>query len=158
MANWIAARTQLKLVSRESARKIVDTRREACVNYLVAADIFLDQARELAYRMENSLAEPERAAAHDVYFDGWNSLIGAHATVVVAGPKPLGDSAAALQDKLASVGGICEAWYRAYESGKTRNRSSEFENAQDEVFKARDSFVLAAQGNFEDDVRMLGKG
>lgn len=144
-ANWITARTQLKLASGNREQHRAEVRRGACAEYLTAADSFMDQARELVSRMENGAPEPERDAAHAAYQAGWENLQRTCAPVVIAGPGELGKRAETLKSQLGALGDECDSWYAAHKKGPTRNRTSKFKSVQNAAYEARDAFISAAQ-------------
>lgn len=144
-ANWLTARTQLKLAVGNREQQRAEVRRGASAEYLTAVDCFMDEARELVSRMENGAPGPERDAAYAAYFAGWEHLKHVCAPVIIAGPSELGERAEALQSQLAVLGDECDNWYAAHKNGALRNRASAFSNAQHAVRETRAAFVSAAQ-------------
>lgn len=161
IANWISARsqsrtqmilaaeqarTQMMSAADEREKQDAEVRRVACAEYLIAADSFYDQARELVYRMENGAEPSELKEAHDDYSAGWKLLKRAVAPVVIAGPRDLGEQADALMAKLAELGKVCDDWYTArVRDPSVRGRGTKFWNARAAAEGARAEFVSAAQ-------------
>jgi hypothetical protein len=148
-ANWltarVTARTQLIMASGDREQQKAEVRRGACAEYLTAVDSFLDQARELASRMENNAPEPERDAAHGAYAAGWENLQRTCAPVIIAGPGELAERAESLNSQLGAVGDECDSWYKAHKNGHARSRASKFKTARDAAYDARAAFISAAQ-------------
>jgi hypothetical protein len=144
-ANWIAARTQLKLASGNREQQSAEVRRSACAGYLTATGSFMDQARELVSRMQNGAPAPERDAAHAAYFAGWEKLQPACAPAVIAGPGDPGKRAEAPKSQLGALGDECDSWYAAHKNGPVRNRASKFSSVQHAAHEARAAFISAAQ-------------
>ena len=144
-ANWISTRAQLMLADRDREQRSAEVRRAACAKYLVAADSFMDQARELAHRMQGKASEAECEAAHAPYFSGWEHLQRACAPVVIAGPSELGRRAEKLRSQLGTLGDLCDNWYTAYKNGPAPSRISEFGNVRREALQIRAEFISTAQ-------------
>ena len=144
-ANWISTRTQLRLADRDREQRSAEIRRAACAEYLIAADSFMDQSRELANRMQGNAAKAECEAAHTPYFAGWEQLQRTCAPVVIAGPNELGKLAERLQSQLGILGDLCDDWYSAYKNGPVPGRISEFGKARLEALQIRTVFISVAQ-------------
>ena len=144
-ANWISARTQLRLADDNREQQRAEVRRSACAEYLIAADAFVDQARELVSRMDSNSSESEIHAAHKSYQDGWGQLKRACAPAVIAGPSELKDRAEELMSRLADLGYERDNWYTAHRNGSARSRASKVINARHAIGGTRDLFVSIVQ-------------
>jgi len=144
-ANWISTRTQLVLANRDREQRSAEVRRAAYAEYLIAADSFMDQARELAHRMQNDASRAECEAVYGPYFASWEQLQRAYAPVVIAGPNELGKLAEKLQSRIGALGDLCDDWYSAYKNGPTPSRISEFGKARHEAMLSRAIFISVAQ-------------
>jgi hypothetical protein len=144
-ANWISTRTQLTLADRDREQRSAEVRRAACAGYLVAADSFMDRARELAHKMQDSAPQAECDPAYAPYFACWEQLQRACAPVIIAGPNALSKRAERLQSQLGALGDVCDGWYDAYKNGPAPSRISEFGKARHEVLQARAEFISIAQ-------------
>jgi len=133
------------LADRDREQRSAEVRRAACAEYLIAADSFMDQARELAQRMQGNASKAECELAHKPYFAGWEQLQRACAPVVIAGPNELGKQAERLQSQLGTLGDLCDDWYSAYKNGPVPSRISEFGKARLEALQTRAVFISAAQ-------------
>jgi hypothetical protein len=144
-ANWISTRTQIMLAARDREQRSADVRRAACAEYLIAADSFMDRARELVRRMEDNAPKAECETLYAAYFADWEQLQRARAPVVIAGPSELGKQAERLQSHLGALGDVCDGWYAAYQNGPVPSRISEFGNAQHGALQTRTVFISVAQ-------------
>jgi hypothetical protein len=143
--NWIANRTQVKLAVGNRAQQIADVRRAAFAEYLTAVDTFLDQARDLASRMDQRAPSTECEAAHVNYLVGWESLNRACAPTIIAGPAEVAELAEELQSQLGDLGDTCDSWYSAHQNSSVRSRLSVFGSARQSARDARDAFISAAR-------------
>jgi hypothetical protein len=144
-ANWITARTQVKLAVSDREQQIAESRRVACADYLVTVDSFLDQARDLVADLENSAPESQLDTAEASYRAGWEHLQRKCAPVVVAGPPGLGELAEGLKSKLGALADECDGWYAAHKSGSKRSRDAKVVDLQTAARSAKSAFVSAAQ-------------
>jgi hypothetical protein len=80
-----------------------DLRREACVGYLAALDLYQERARDLLTALTAGSADG-RAVAQSRYQQAWRGLTDALAAVQIAGPAPVSAAGAALHDAATSYG------------------------------------------------------
>jgi hypothetical protein len=80
-----------------------DLRREACVGYLSALDLYRERARDLLTAITSGSADG-RAVAQSRYQQSWRGLADALAAVQIAGPAQVSAAGAALHDAATSFG------------------------------------------------------
>ena len=120
-------------------------RRDACTDYLVTVDGFIESARELIYRLEHGAMEPDREAAHVAYLRDWQLLQRACAKVAIVGPGDLSTSAENLKLSLGTLGNVCDAWYEAAKKGTARGKGAAFETARESAEKTKEAFESTAR-------------
>jgi hypothetical protein len=80
-----------------------DLRREACVGYLSALDLYQERARDLLGAVSGGSADG-RAVAQSRYQQAWRGLTDALAAVQIAGPAAVSAAGGALHDAATSYG------------------------------------------------------
>jgi hypothetical protein len=86
---------------RADARR--ELRREACVGYLSALDLFAERARDVLTAVSAGSADG-RAVAQSRYQQAWRALADALAAVQIAGPERVSAAGAAVHDAATSYG------------------------------------------------------
>jgi hypothetical protein len=86
---------------RADARR--DLRREACVGYLAALDLYRERARDLLGAISGGSADG-RAVAQSRYQQSWRALVDALAAVQIAGPERVSAAGTTVHDAATSYG------------------------------------------------------
>jgi hypothetical protein len=97
---WWHGRADQRRADDVRAEARCDLRRQACVGYLAALDLYAERARDVLA----AGSADGRAVAQSRYQQAWRALADALAAVQIAGPEPVSAAGAAVQDAATSYG------------------------------------------------------
>src|SRR5947209_15765357 len=106
--SWWLGRAEQRRADDVRADARRDMRREACVGYLAALDLYQERARDLLTAISGGSADG-RAVAQSRYQQSWRGLVDALAAVQIAGPEPVSTAGAAVHDAATSYGLVVDA-------------------------------------------------